>query len=182
MTLPIQVGPATVTLNRDDRVIVCQPNARIDPAAPEGFFARDTRFVSGWDLFINGRRPVLLNSSPVQFFSARFEFTNDALIDATGPLGDAKADATGWATGDTLHANTRLFDTAAAGGRRVHSLWIEGTSTSKVPVTLRAQASDGYTVRIALLGPLRQDGTRATVRQRGEFRSGADARPQPLVR
>jgi hypothetical protein len=27
-----------------------------------------------------------------------------------------------------------------------------------------------------------QDGTRATVRQRGEFRSGADARPQPLVR
>ena len=36
-------------------------------------------------------------------------------------------------------------------------------STSKVPVTLRAQASDGYTVRIALLGPLRQDGTRATL-------------------
>ena len=86
MTLPIQVGPATVTINRDDRVLVCQPDARIDPRAQEGFFARDTRFVSGWDLFINGRRPVLLNASPIQFYSARFAFTNDALLDAHGPL------------------------------------------------------------------------------------------------
>ncbi len=79
------------------------------------------------------------------------------------PLGAAKADSTGWATGSTLHANTRLFDTAAAGGRRVHSLWIDGKPTSKVPVTLRADANGGYNVRIALLGPIRQDGTRATL-------------------
>ncbi len=86
MTLPIQLGPSTVTINRDDRVIVCQPDGRLDPAAEQGFFARDTRFVSGWELLINGRLPVLLNSSPVQFYSARFEFTNDALLDETGPL------------------------------------------------------------------------------------------------
>ena len=30
MTLPIQVGPSTVTINRDDRVLVCQPDGRID--------------------------------------------------------------------------------------------------------------------------------------------------------
>ena len=79
------------------------------------------------------------------------------------PLGVGKADASGWSTGNTLHANTQLFDTAAAGGRRVHSLWIDGKSTSKVSVTLRADASDGYNVRIALLGPLRANGTRATL-------------------
>jgi glycogen debranching enzyme len=86
VTLPIQVGPSTVTINRDDRVLVCQPDGRLDPDAEQGFFARDTRFVSGWDLQINGRAPVLLNSSPVQFYSARFEFTNDALIDEAGAL------------------------------------------------------------------------------------------------
>jgi glycogen debranching enzyme len=86
LTLPIQVGPATVTINRDDRVLVCQPDGRIDPSAQEGFFARDTRFVSGWDLRINGQRPVLLNSSPVQFYSARFEFTNEGLLDPHGPV------------------------------------------------------------------------------------------------
>ena len=78
MTLPIQVGPATITINRDDRFLVCQPDGRIERRAEEGFFARDTRFVSGYDLLLNGRRPLLLNSSPIQFYSSRFEFTNRA--------------------------------------------------------------------------------------------------------
>jgi glycogen debranching enzyme len=86
VTLPIQVGPSTVTINRDDRVLVCEPDGRLDPAAEQGFFARDTRFVSGWELLINGRRPLLLNSSSVQFYSARFEFTNDASYDDAGPV------------------------------------------------------------------------------------------------
>src|SRR6266540_1262814 len=86
MTLPIQVGPATVTINRDDRVVICQPDGRIEANADEGFFARDTRFISGYDIWINGSRPILLNSSPIQFFSARFEFTNGAVIDEIGSI------------------------------------------------------------------------------------------------
>jgi glycogen debranching enzyme len=86
VTLPIQVGPSTVTINRDDRVLVCEPDGRLDPAAEQGFFARDTRFVSGWELLINGRRPLLLNSSSVPFYSARFEFTNEASYDDAGPV------------------------------------------------------------------------------------------------
>lgn len=84
MTLPIQVGPATITINRDDRVVVCQPDGRIERHAEEGFFARDTRFISGYGLWLNGRRPLLLNSSPIQFYSARFEYTNPELLDADG--------------------------------------------------------------------------------------------------
>jgi glycogen debranching enzyme len=84
VTLPIQVGPATITINRDDRVLICQPDGRMEVGAEEGFFARDTRFVSGYDLYVNGRRPVLLNSSPIQFYSARFEYTNEALLDEVG--------------------------------------------------------------------------------------------------
>ena len=84
--LAVPVGPSTVTINRDDRVVVCQTDARIEAAADEGFFARDTRFISGYELLINGRRPVLLNSSPVEFFSSRFEFTNPELLDTAGPI------------------------------------------------------------------------------------------------
>lgn len=86
MTLPIQVGPAAITINRDDRVVVCQPDGSIDPDAEEGFFARDTRLVSGYGLWVNGQRPQLLNSSPVQFYSARFEYANPELLDTTGPI------------------------------------------------------------------------------------------------
>jgi glycogen debranching enzyme len=84
VTLPIQVGPATITMNRDDRFVVCQPDGRIERQAEEGFFARDTRFVSGYDLFLNGQRPLLLNASPVQFYSSRFEYTNPELLDRDG--------------------------------------------------------------------------------------------------
>jgi glycogen debranching enzyme len=86
VTFPVQVGPATLTINRDDRVLVCQPDGRIVGEAEDGFFTRDTRFIAGYDVWINGRRPVLLNSAPIQFFSARFEFTNDAMLDETGPI------------------------------------------------------------------------------------------------
>jgi glycogen debranching enzyme len=85
MTFPVQVGPPTITINRDDRVLVCQEDGSVSGES-DGFFTRDTRFISGYELRINGRRPILLGSSPIQFFSSRFEFTNDALVDASGPI------------------------------------------------------------------------------------------------
>src|SRR5512134_2250644 len=86
MTFPVQVGPSAITINRDDRVLVCAPDATVNAGAAEGFFARDTRFVSGYALLVNGRRPILLNSSPVRFLSARFEFTNERLFDEAGEI------------------------------------------------------------------------------------------------
>ena len=83
MTFPVQVGPSTITLNRDDRILISQPDGRITGEA-DGFFTRDTRFISGYDIWINGRRPILLGSGPIQSFSSRFEFTNDALVDSDG--------------------------------------------------------------------------------------------------
>ena len=84
MTFPVQVGPSSITINRDDRFLVCQPDGRILGGPDDGFFTRDTRFISGWDLRINGKRPVLLNSAPIQFFSARFEYTNESFLDDAG--------------------------------------------------------------------------------------------------
>jgi glycogen debranching enzyme len=86
VTLQIPVGPSVIMINRDDRVLVCQPDGGIADGFEGGFFARDTRFVSGYAVLINGTSPVLLNSSPVQSFSARFEYTNDALLDNFGPV------------------------------------------------------------------------------------------------
>ena len=71
-------------MNRDDRFVVCQTDGRIERQAEEGFFTRDTRFVSGYELFLNGSRPLLLNASPVQFYSSRFEYTNPELLDREG--------------------------------------------------------------------------------------------------
>ncbi len=67
-------------------MVVCAPTAQIDADEEQGFFARDTRFISAYDIRVNGRRPTLLNSSPVEFYSSRFEFTNPDLIDADGTI------------------------------------------------------------------------------------------------
>jgi glycogen debranching enzyme len=84
VTFPVQVGPSAITINRDDRFLVCQPDGRILGGVDDGFFTRDTRLISGYDLRINGHRPTLLNSAPLQFFSARFEFSNEAFLDDVG--------------------------------------------------------------------------------------------------
>jgi glycogen debranching enzyme len=86
LALPVTVGPSAITINRDDRFLVSQPDGRVESGADEGLFARDTRFVSGYDVFLNGKRPVLLNASPIRFFSARLEFTNPDLIDSEGAI------------------------------------------------------------------------------------------------
>ena len=86
VTQPIPIGPANVTINRDDRFVVSAPNGTISSAAEEGYFSRDTRFVSGYRIWVNERQPVLLNSSSIQFFSSRFEFTNAPLIDDAGEI------------------------------------------------------------------------------------------------
>ena len=85
MTFPVHVGPSSITTNRDDRILICQPDGRITGEA-DGFFTRDTRFISGYDLWINGTRPILLGSGSIQSFSSRFEFTNDTLIDPDGAI------------------------------------------------------------------------------------------------
>ena len=53
-------GPAGITINRNDRFVVCRPDGSIDGGGDDGFFASDTRFVSGYRITINGEDPVLL--------------------------------------------------------------------------------------------------------------------------
>jgi glycogen debranching enzyme len=86
LSLPIKLGPDAVTISRDDRFVVCSPDGRIAHDAEQGFFASDTRFVSGWDLTLSGQQPVLLSGAPVRSFSARHHFTNPALADAGGEI------------------------------------------------------------------------------------------------
>src|SRR2546426_4904649 len=49
------------------------------PTGAVGFFARDTRFVSGYSVTISGRVPLLLDASTIDHFSVRHEFTSPEL-------------------------------------------------------------------------------------------------------
>jgi glycogen debranching enzyme len=78
--------PAAITINRNDRFVVCRQDGTIDGPGNEGFYASDTRFVSGYRISINGEDPVLLASRGTHFFASRFEFANSALFDDEGAI------------------------------------------------------------------------------------------------
>jgi glycogen debranching enzyme len=79
-------GVPTITINRNDRFVVSAHDSRIDGAGSNGFFAADTRFVSGYRIAINGRDPVLLTSAATHFFASRYEFANPDMIDTEGAI------------------------------------------------------------------------------------------------
>lgn len=84
--MEIQVGPGVVTIHADDRVVVCAPDLGMSSTEEQGFFARDTRLVSGYRLELGRAAPVLVNSSEVEAYSSRFELTNPCLDTASGTV------------------------------------------------------------------------------------------------
>ncbi|MCU1451659.1 MAG: amylo-alpha,6-glucosidase [Acidimicrobiales bacterium] len=82
--MEVQVGPSAITIHADDEVVVCEPDTKMSSTKEQGYFARDTRFISGYRLKLGRTAPVLLNSAAVQPYSSRFEFTNPELISITG--------------------------------------------------------------------------------------------------
>ena len=88
--MPVTVGPSNLTINHDRQFLICQPNATMAPQDDVGFYARDTRFVSGYGVTINGRPPLLLDAITVEHFSARHEFMTPEL--RLGPSSTTSAD------------------------------------------------------------------------------------------
>jgi glycogen debranching enzyme len=100
--VPVIVGPSTITINHNNRFVIAQPDASISPEDDVGFFAADTRFVSRYELSINGRRPTLLNAATIEHFSVRHEFVSPEIPLGTGALGAAATVLPARAIGLTL--------------------------------------------------------------------------------
>ncbi|MHB1583451.1 MAG: amylo-alpha-1,6-glucosidase [Acidimicrobiales bacterium] len=68
----------------DDEVVVSELSAEISSTKEQGYFAADTRLVSGYRLKLGGIRPILLNGAATRPHSARFELTNPTLVGSDG--------------------------------------------------------------------------------------------------
>jgi glycogen debranching enzyme len=86
MLTGIKVGPDVITINRGRAFMVSAPDGVVRGTEEQGLFTHDVRFVSHYRYKINGRKWSLVTSAPVAHSSARFEFTNPALLSASGPI------------------------------------------------------------------------------------------------
>src|SRR5579864_2831289 len=92
LPMPVTVGPSTLTINHDRQFLVCQPDATVSVEDDAGFFALDTRFVSGYAVTINGRKPLLIDAITINHFAARHEFMTPELPLGVG-FGSAREEA-----------------------------------------------------------------------------------------
>lgn len=82
--MEVAVGPAVVSTHFNDEFLVCELSAEMSSTKEQGYFAADTRLVSGYRLKLGGRAPILLNGAAIAEHSARFEFTNPPIAGADG--------------------------------------------------------------------------------------------------
>src|SRR6202035_1642694 len=80
----VSVGPPVVSTHFDDEVVFCEPRGGMSSTKEQGYFAADTRLVSGYRLKLGGERPILLSGAAVAHHSARFEFTNPPIVCSDG--------------------------------------------------------------------------------------------------
>lgn len=86
MPLEVQVGPPTLTINRGKTFLVTELDGSVSDATEQGLFSNDTRYVSRYQLYIDGYRWTLLNSGAIAYYAERVYMTNPALPTVTGPI------------------------------------------------------------------------------------------------
>jgi glycogen debranching enzyme len=109
MPVEISVGPPVLTINQGSTFMVTDLNGEIAADSEQGVFAGDTRFVSYYALFANGREWVRLSSSPTNYFAARIYLTNPAIATEEGeiPAGTLALSVTR-AVGEGIHEDLDL--------------------------------------------------------------------------
>jgi hypothetical protein len=86
MALEVTVGPPVLTINNGHTFLVSELDASITPASDQGLYSRDTRYLSGYQLYINGQSWVLLNSGAIAFYASQTHLVNPTVVTDDGVI------------------------------------------------------------------------------------------------
>jgi glycogen debranching enzyme len=70
----------SVIIHRGSSFLVADSCGDIDPSSECGFYVHDTRFLSGWQLRLDGKQPMPLSASTPRIQEARHYLTNPDLV------------------------------------------------------------------------------------------------------
>ena len=86
MPTKVSVNSGQITINDGSTFLVTDSDGSIDDNLAQGFFVQDTRLISYYEVSINRDRLQLLASSPLNYHSALYQFTNPQLHMINGEL------------------------------------------------------------------------------------------------
>lgn len=86
MSIEVTVGPPLITISRGSTFVLAEPNSCITPYTQQGFYCSDTRYVSSYEMFADGKRWILRNSSAIAYYASRAYLTNPKIIGEQGEI------------------------------------------------------------------------------------------------
>ncbi|MCC2643137.1 MAG: hypothetical protein K0S45_3550 [Nitrospira sp.] len=104
MSLKVTVGPPVITINHGSTFLVSEFDGSITDASDQGLYARDTRYVSCYQLYIDGKRWTVLNSGAVAYYASRIYLVNPTVLTEHGEIAAGTLGLVlGRTIGDALH-------------------------------------------------------------------------------
>ena len=79
MAYEISVGPAQLTINVGECVLITETDGAIRQPSERGLFYRDTRLISAWEISVDDRPWTFLNSAATAHYAAQIVMVNPTL-------------------------------------------------------------------------------------------------------
>ena len=76
MAVEVTVGPPVITINHGHTFLVSEFDASVTNASDQGLYCRDTRYLSRYQLYIDGRPWTLLNAGASAYYASRTYLVN----------------------------------------------------------------------------------------------------------
>src|ERR1700748_2883223 len=86
MAFKVQVGPPQIAIHQGQTVLVTEQDGQIGWPSDKGLYFLDTRIISSWSIYANGRPWELLNGGAVDYYAARIFLTNKSIHTEEGPI------------------------------------------------------------------------------------------------
>ena len=86
MALQITIGSPQLVIHQGEAVWIAEPDGQVNDESVKGLMFRDTRLISNWMLFANGRRWSLLNGGAITHYAGRVFMVNPDIDTESGVI------------------------------------------------------------------------------------------------
>src|SRR5262249_21643136 len=86
MALEVTVGPPVLTINNGYTFLFSELDGSITHDSAQGLYSRDTRYLSGYQLYINGKGWTLLNSGAIAYYASQTHLVNPTVATEEGVI------------------------------------------------------------------------------------------------
>lgn len=90
MAIQVTVGPPQITINRGNTFVLAEPDGSLLAHTDDGFYCRDTRYVSKYEFYADGEPWVLQNSGAIAYYAFRAYLYNPRIRTEYGKIERSK--------------------------------------------------------------------------------------------